>query len=78
MARYFELEKSKGRALILYNFELKNLRDLLGCEEATRAMAHYHPSPHLVYANINTELLLPARASYPCSKLELALMALKN
>ena len=28
---------------MLCNFELKNLRALLGCEEATRAMAHYHP-----------------------------------
>ena len=43
MVQHFELEKSKGRALMLYNFELKNLRGLLGCKEATRAMAHYHP-----------------------------------
>jgi len=26
-----------------YNFELNNLRSLLDCEEATKAMAHYHP-----------------------------------
>ena len=35
--------KGNEQALILYNFKLKNLRTLLGCEEATRAMAHYHP-----------------------------------
>jgi len=39
----FWTRKSKGRALILYNFELNNLRILLDCEETTRDMAHYHP-----------------------------------
>ena len=31
-----------GRALILYNFDLKYLRAMLGYEDATSAMAHYH------------------------------------
>ena len=39
----FRTRKSKSRTLILYNFKLKNLRALLGCKEATRAIAHYHP-----------------------------------
>ena len=39
----FWTRKSKGRALILYNFELNNLRVLLDCEETTRDIAHYHP-----------------------------------
>jgi len=39
----FWTRKSKGRALILYNFELNNLKALLGCEETARIMAHYHP-----------------------------------
>ena len=67
MAQYFELEKSKGRALILYNFELKNLKAKLGCEVTTRAMAHYHPclgamflSKVLSYLFFNTAKLLIA------------------
>ena len=39
----FWSRKTKGRALILYNFELKNLRAMLDYEEATRALAHSHP-----------------------------------
>jgi len=38
----FWTRKSKGRILILYNFELNNLRVLLSCEEANRSMTHYH------------------------------------
>ena len=38
----FWTKKFKGWALILYNFKLKILRASLDCEEATRAMVHYH------------------------------------
>ena len=40
----FWTRKSKDRALILYNFELKNLKVFLDCEETTRVMTRYHPS----------------------------------
>ena len=30
-------------AAVYFNFKLKILKILLGCEEATRAMSHYHP-----------------------------------
>ena len=37
----FWSRKSKSRTLSLYKFELKNLKVILGCEEATRAMVYY-------------------------------------
>ena len=40
MLQDFELENLTA---ILYNFELNNLRVLLGYEDTTRAMAHYQP-----------------------------------
>ena len=42
-----------NQVLILYNFKLKNLRVLLGCEETTRVMAHYHP-----YSQMDKSILL--------------------
>ena len=35
------------QTLILYNFELNNLKVLLSCEETTMIMTHYHPYLHL-------------------------------
>ena len=38
--RKFKYRALKNWALILYNFDLKNLKILLGCEEVTRDIAH--------------------------------------
>jgi hypothetical protein len=39
--------------LILYNFELKNLKTLLDCEDVTIAMTHYHLAMHSIDGNRN-------------------------
>jgi len=37
------LNNLKDRALLLFNFDLQNLKVKLDCEVTTRTMFHYHP-----------------------------------
>ena len=57
----FLTKKFKNRVLILYNFELNNLKILLDCEETTRAIAHYHPC-HRTYSGFHTGVMSSARS----------------